>query len=151
MTRPRWDKDSDAYIKQCSCCKVDVIGCSDYVESMEVFTKTFSPSHGSGQGSDGLQSRCWVCNSARRRELGVTLELLRDMHQEQEGCCAICSVPISLDRNAGNPANVDHDESTGNIRELLCGHCNRGIGLFFHNTDFLRRAADYVEKHNAAQ
>lgn len=97
--------------------------------------------------ADGLQSRCWVCNSGKRRSLGITLEWLRDMHEQQEGCCAICSVPISLDRGAANPANVDHNEETGQVRQLLCGSCNRGIGMFYHKPELLQAAIDYIKHH----
>lgn len=136
-----------AYIKQCSCCKSETIGTADQEESRTLFLKAFAPSNGEAGMADNMQSRCWICNSHRRRSLGVTLELLRDMHQAQEGVCAICSVPISLDRGARNPANVDHDDNTGKIRSLLCGNCNRGIGLFFHNEELLSRACDYVRQH----
>jgi hypothetical protein len=44
-------------------------------------------------------------------------------------------------------AHVDHDEDTGIVRALLCGPCNRGIGIFKHDAGLLREAADYVEYH----
>lgn len=141
-----YDHDLKIYTKTCSCCKTITRGTINHDESLAIFKKTFSESSGAGM-ADGMQSRCWVCNSHRRRSLGITLEWLRDMHEYQEGCCAICSVPISLDRGSSNPANVDHDESTGKVRQLLCGNCNRGIGLFFHNPDLLKAAAEYCLHH----
>lgn len=143
----RYSTEHKAFTKTCSCCEIVIIGTKDKEESLEIFAKTFSQSNGAGM-ADGLQSRCWVCNSGKRRSLGVTLEHLRDMHEKQGGCCAICQIPISLDRGANNPANVDHNDNTGKIRELLCGNCNRGIGLFFHNVDILKAAVDYCCRHS---
>lgn len=147
MPRYDWDVDHKAFTKQCSCCKTLTVGTPDEEESRKIFLEVFSSSNGSADAADGMQSRCYICNSHRRRSLGVSLEWLRDLHQLQEGCCGICSTPISLDRNAQNPANVDHDASTGKVRQLLCGNCNRGIGLFFDNPEYLRMAADYLEFH----
>lgn len=147
MPRYTFDSVKQVYMKTCSCCKLEVAGASTEAESVEIFLKVFAPSNGLAGAADNMQSRCWLCNSHRRRSLGVSLEWLRDLHERQEGCCGICSVPISLDRSSPNPVNVDHDAVTGNVRQLLCGNCNRGLGLFFHNTEMLRAAADYLEFH----
>lgn len=147
MPKYEYDWGRLVYIKQCSCCKTEIVGTNNEDESVAIFQASFSPSRGSAEAADEMQSRCWVCNSAKRRSLGITLELLRDMHQNQEGCCAICQVLISLDRGASNPANVDHDSDTGQVRSLLCGNCNRGLGLFFHDTDLLRAAIEYLDHH----
>ena len=143
-----WNTKHKAFIKVCSCCKTEVIGTKDEEESYKIFLTNFAPNNGSSDAADKLQSRCWVCNQARRRDLGLTLEYLRDMLQTQEGVCSICNTPISLDRGALNPANVDHDAETGRVRQLLCGNCNRGLGLFFHNPEYLRMAAEYIEFHS---
>jgi len=45
------------------------------------------------------------------------------------------------------PLSVDHCHATGRIRGLLCAKCNQAIGLMKDNPIFLRRAADYVERH----
>lgn len=147
MPSYKWNIKYNAWTKQCSCCKTEVIGTKDEEESYKIFLANFAPNNGSSDTADKLQSRCWVCNQSKRRELGLTLEYLRDMLQTQDNVCAICSAPISLDRGSRNPANVDHDTETGLVRQLLCGNCNRGLGLFFHNPEYLRMAADYIEHH----
>lgn len=61
----------------------------------------------------------------------------------QNGVCAIC---FADGAGYGNgKLHVDHDHGTGKIRGLLCGHCNRGIGLFFDRPDVVARAAKYLE------
>lgn len=59
----------------------------------------------------------------------------------QNGTCAICHRPddrLSLAR--------DHCHRTGAWRGLLCGRCNKALGLFRDDPALLRIAADYVEK-----
>ncbi|SRR6266446_5344297 len=136
------------WVKQCSCCGEVTTGTADEAESFAIFQTMFSPSGPGSGAADNLQSRCWICNASKRRQLGASRDIIERLMQKQNGQCAICSIDISIIRNATQPANVDHDEKTGAIRELLCGNCNRGIGSFFHDPIKLRAAADYCEGHN---
>lgn len=67
--------------------------------------------------------------------------------------CAICSRP--LDRKhlgehasggSGTPdaAHIDHDHDTGQVRGVLCGRCNKGLGHFHDNIATMLRAVDYL-------
>lgn len=149
MPSLEFDFKRKAYIKECSCCGDVIVGASTQDASYEIFLKHFAESNGSAQTADGLQSRCWACNSSKRRQLGITRQVLETMWSKQGGKCAICEKKISIVRNAPTDihAHVDHDEETGIVRELLCGNCNRGIGLFKHNKNVLFRAAEYVHYH----
>ena len=40
--------------------------------------------------------------------------------------------------------NVDHCHITGKIRGLLCGNCNKALGLFKDNTKSLKNAINYL-------
>jgi hypothetical protein len=62
------------------------------------------------------------------------------MKEKQNGLCAICHKDKLL--------KVDHRHSTGKIRELLCGGCNTGLGLFCEDINILSSAIAYLEKHN---
>lgn len=147
MSSYRYHSKFNAYAKQCSCCKEYTVGTENEQASLVIFKEEFAESNGSSQTADNLQSRCRICNSWKRRNLGISLQQLREMYQHQDGCCVICDIPISLDLGSPNPANVDHDHATGITRELLCGNCNRGLGLFFDNTEFLIKAAEYLKAH----
>lgn len=45
------------------------------------------------------------------------------------------------DTRAETALHVDHDHDTGVVRGLLCGSCNRAIGLLAHDRERLARAA----------
>lgn len=125
-----------------------MVGAATQLESEEIFLKSFAPSNGKAQTADGLQSRCWICNQAKRRGLGVTIQSLTDMWEAQGGKCSICTKGISIVHNAHSTihANIDHDEVTQEIRGLLCGDCNRGIGLLRHSVSNLHRAIQYLTR-----
>lgn len=60
---------------------------------------------------------------------------------DQNGKCAICGCPPPEKKRLC----IDHDHKSGEVRSLLCGQCNTGIGLMRDSPDILRRAADYLE------
>lgn len=63
------------------------------------------------------------------------------MLDAQQGLCAICG-----DEFEGEPM-VDHDHKTRKVRGLLCHHCNIGLGMFRDSPRNLRRASEYLTKH----
>lgn len=64
---------------------------------------------------------------------------------KQEGKCAICDKPPE----EGKRLHGDHDHKTGKSRELLCIHCNMALGVFNDDVHLVKRAAEYLQKHNA--
>ncbi len=56
--------------------------------------------------------------------------------------CAVCKVDIK------NRACVDHNHTTGQVRELLCDSCNLGIGAFRENTKTIEKVIKYLKKWN---
>jgi len=40
---------------------------------------------------------------------------------------------------------VDYDSETGEVRGLLCGFCNVGIGHLRHSADLLKHAIEYLQ------
>lgn len=82
------------------------------------------------------------------RHYGVTLKWLNAKRIEQGDKCAICRQPETLViRGRVMTLAVDHCHGKGHVRELLCSKCNQGLGCFGDDTERLRAAAAYLEKH----
>ena len=83
-----------------------------------------------------------------RRSFGIDLAEYQKMFVTQAGVCACCEKPEHEKRSGKTRwLAVDHCHETGEIRGLLCGSCNRGIGKFEDDPNLLRKAADYLERH----
>lgn len=82
---------------------------------------------------------CAACSASRAREnrYGLSEEEYADLLSEQSHACAICSERM-------DPACVDHDHETGEVRGLLCSPCNTGLGLFRDDPELLRAAIAYL-------
>ena len=78
------------------------------------------------------------------RKYGLTFEEFTAMSASQGHVCAICNAPWSDTKIP----QVDHHHGTGKIRGLLCGPCNRAIGLLNDNPCFTERATIYLKDHN---
>ena len=69
-----------------------------------------------------------------------------DRFEAQSGCCAICGVHQSkLKRRL----SIDHCHTILEVRGLLCGSCNTGIGMLKDDPVILRNAAAYIETAHA--
>lgn len=79
----------------------------------------------------------------RHRQYGLDQAAFAAMAMEQGLACAICRRITSL--------HVDHDHSTGRVRALLCGKCNRGIGMFDESPDVLAKAIAYITEHKGGE
>jgi hypothetical protein len=98
--------------------------------------------------------RTWQQQNPRRRFAanlkrlyGITpAEYLR-MVVQQCGACAICGGVPSENPDADIRVSrlmVDHDHSTGAIRDLLCTRCNLMLGQARDSASRLRDGADYL-------
>lgn len=82
------------------------------------------------------------------RVYGLTIEEYEAIKEEQNGLCAICKNPPSGKGPYGK-LHVDHNHTTGEIRGLLCSPCNKAIGIFKENINYLESAIKYLEKHES--
>ncbi len=73
------------------------------------------------------------------KRYGITAVQYVEQVHAQESKCAICQDFV-------DPPHVDHCHETKRVRGLLCGKCNRGLGMFSDSPEKLRAAADYLEK-----
>jgi Recombination endonuclease VII len=76
-----------------------------------------------------------------KNKYGITVETWKQLVNEQNGACLICSFrpenPTSL--------HIDHNHLTGEVRGLLCNNCNVGLGYFSDNPDRLIKASMYLQ------
>lgn len=107
-----------------------------------------------------FQSYCKTCKSRRdktyrdadplahrdrvmRRKYGIGLAEFDAMVAAQGGGCAICKATVNPDANS---LAVDHCHKTGKVRGILCGRCNKALGLFNDDPNLLKRAVMYLRR-----
>ena len=78
-----------------------------------------------------------------RRVYGITQAQYDEMLKKQNGVCGICE---NSDEVEGRKLAIDHCHTTSRVRGLLCGKCNRGLGLFYDNPDLLLKAISYLAR-----
>lgn len=91
---------------------------------------------------------------SRLRAFGLDEDSLVAMFDSQMGLCQICERQLDANmlgdtpriRNNVTTPCVDHDHATGAIRGILCGHCNRMLGMAGDQPAVLREAAAYLER-----
>jgi hypothetical protein len=95
---------------------------------------------------NGLDSWCRECRATYRSEncrgrhrSVISDEALKDI-KASVNQCVICGVESAL--------VVDHDHATGQVRGMLCNHCNRGLGHFRDDPMLLEFAAQYLYASN---
>ena len=88
----------------------------------------------------------WVCmayDSDSKNHNSVKLKQWNQTRAEfieaQRGLCAICGRQKRL--------VLDHCHKTGQRRAALCFSCNSGLGLFLDDPELMRKAANYIERH----
>lgn len=87
----------------------------------------------------------------RQRKFEISHEEWTAMRIAQNDLCAICgSAETDIVRGQTIHLSIDHCHETGLVRSLLCGRCNKAIGLMLDDPERLRAAADYLEKWAAA-
>lgn len=78
-----------------------------------------------------------------KRSYGLTPEDVEQMKRSQGGRCAICQKRPRKSQ-PGSLLCVDHCHSTQKVRGLLCGLCNKMIGLASDSVDRLKSAIKYL-------
>lgn len=85
-----------------------------------------------------------------RKLYGLTLDQYRVLLESQNYGCAICRA-TKEQNDKRRDLCVDHEHSTGRVRGLLCGNCNRGIGYFKEDPKRIQSAIDYLKKHGITE
>lgn len=105
---------------------------------------------------NGLLPNCKECHAIhqRRRKFKITEEELRELSEVHE--CEICGAAVAWHkkrsggrRTPTGTVHIDHCHGTGRVRGVLCGPCNRAIGLFKDNPATLWKAIVYLQQNPA--
>lgn len=87
------------------------------------------------------------------KKFGLTSEEYIKMYMVRDCLCDICGkkcVPRGGEAarvGRDNCLCIDHDHSTGKIREMLCHSCNVALGSFKDSTKNLQAAIEYLNKN----
>lgn len=124
-------------MKQCTICNLE---------------KPLTEYYNNGRWKQGKCKPCHIKQSNTvaqknhlKRKYNISLEEYNSKLEKQKYCCALCGKTQEEEKSA---LCVDHNHETGQIRDLLCRVCNRALGLFKDDPELLKRAADYLERHN---
>lgn len=79
---------------------------------------------------------------ALKTKFGLTVEDFDRMLASQSNACAVCQTVAPK-----TGWHIDHCHSTGKVRGILCTNCNPMLGFAKDNTDTLKAAIRYLEKH----
>lgn len=125
---------------------------------------TFKLPHGTLGGAVNHKCKCVLCRKAladysknynhrtgrgrsvQRRRNGceeVSEQFCIALLKRQGNKCAICRKWLTW---PNRDTNVDHDHRTGKVRGILCGACNRRLGIL-ENIEFVSRANQYLSKY----
>jgi len=135
-------------------------------------TKLITEFHNDKKGSFGKSSRCKPCankwsrfhHHRKMREVPEYKEAQRNNHfktrygisadeydsrcsQADKDGCAICGIKQPNGTRWKDKWHLDHCHSTGKVRGMLCGNCNRGLGQFQDSEEIMTKAIDYLKKH----
>jgi len=82
-----------------------------------------------------------------KNHYGLTEDQYDEMFLNQEGRCAICQRHRDELKEV---LAVDHNHSTGKVRQLLCRPCNSVLGYIKEDVDIALNLVEYIRRHNAS-
>ena len=88
-------------------------------------------------------------NAVLKKKYGITLDQYKILLAVQNNVCAICKQQNSyIDSRTQQIQSlvVDHEHKTGRVRGLLCGNCNRALGLLKDNLDIVHNMQNYLKQ-----
>jgi len=84
--------------------------------------------------------KCKECTRKYARAWRYNISIAELEILEKKDYCAICNLAIVGQKN------IDHNHSTGAVRDVLCSGCNYALGLIKENTDILKNMIIYIDK-----
>lgn len=74
------------------------------------------------------------------RKYGMDKNKALALVQDRTGLCEICNSEVEL--------VVDHNHTTGQVRGMICSHCNSALGYSRESPLILQEIISYLEKYN---
>lgn len=121
----------------------------------------------SSRSEDGLQYKCKCCasqmdkeyrnrpeirerhrNQRLQRMYGITSLEYDALVKVQDDKCKICLTdkkPLNAQTKKRDYWHIDHCHDTGRVRGLLCGECNKAVGLMKEDVNIIKNLLAYVE------
>lgn len=98
-------------------------------------------------------SKAWAANNPEKAKAArrkghlkkaycLTPEDVQRMRAEQNNECAGCGTTFN-----GSTPHVDHDHETGAVRGLLCGPCNKALGMALESPERLLGLVRYLGRY----
>ena len=134
----------------------------------ELPVKSFAPCTSRCRDGYSVQSYCKACaneyrkkrrvthgdiyrrtnrRSNMRRKYGLEQEQYELLHKDYKYCmiCGKQETEVEAQTKSIQRLSIDHDHTTGKIRGLLCGKCNRALGLADESTEILKAMIHYLD------
>jgi hypothetical protein len=119
--------------KMCSLCNVE--------KPLDEFFKYASGHHHSCcKPCSKIKSQTYHKEIHRYKQYGITKQEFTQLIDNQNNKCVICNNDLD------NEIHIDHCHKTGEVRGVLCGKCNKGLGQFDDNIIYLTNAIKYLTK-----
>jgi hypothetical protein len=106
----------------------------------EFFSYKIGSHHSCCKNCSKSKSHIYHKNTYRYAKYGITKEQFDELFKNQEGKCPICKTELKKE------IHIDHDHLTGQVRGVLCGKCNKGLGQFNDNIESLTNAIKYLSR-----
>lgn len=87
------------------------------------------------------KAKAAAARGQRRRLYSLSPSEYDQLMQDQLGKCGACG-----DCFGTTSPHVDHDHETGEVRGLLCGNCNRALGLLLDSPERVGGLARYLRR-----
>ncbi|MCX6998918.1 MAG: endonuclease VII domain-containing protein [Candidatus Sumerlaeota bacterium] len=88
-----------------------------------------------------------VMRTIMKNKYGISEAEYEKQLAKQRGKCAICGKEFDFKNKNIDTIHIDHCHTTGRLRGLLCGECNKGIGFFHDSPELLLAAINYLKNH----
>lgn len=127
--------------KFCRLCKTDkpkseMTRNKSYADGYATVCKKCSREHSANLRKD----KNYIIKS-RAKKYKTTVEHITHLFETQK-VCQICGK-----EDKRRSLNIDHCHTTNNVRGLLCDDCNKGLGQFRDNIEYLNNAINYLKKY----